>query len=93
MVARKRRGGRGALIGVGVFAAAGAGDGAGDGALRGAGVHFLLLQHSQLGFQKTVFAPQLGNLRRGGKSARDAVALDDVFETIELLDAGLKVLF
>ena len=93
MVARESRRGRSALVGVKVFAAAGAGDGARDGALGGAGMHFLLLQHSELGFQQTVFTPQLGNLRCGGESARDAVTLHDILETVEFLDAGLQVLF
>ena len=53
-------------------------------------MHFLFLQDRELGLQETVFAAQLGNLRRGGEGARDAVALNDVFELVELFDPGFQ---
>lgn len=90
MVAREGWGRGGALIGVELGGAAGGA--AGDGALSGTGVHFLFLEDGEFGFQETVFAPQFCDFGCCRKGAGDAVALHNVFETVELLDAGFKVL-
>lgn len=90
MVAREGWGRGGALAGVNLSGAAG--DAAGNGALRRTGVHFLFLEYGDFGFQETVFPAEFGDFGRCGEGAGDAVALHNVFETVELFEAGFKVL-
>lgn len=79
--------------GWGCCSAADSNDAVGFQAGRRAGVHFLVLEDGNLGFEQPIFASKFGDFRGGGECACDPLALYCRFEAVEFLDARFEVCF